>query len=262
MLKTNVYVDGFNLYFGCLKNTPYRWLNIAKLCSLLLPNHDIQSIKYFTALVKPRPKDPEQPVRQQTYLRALKTLPRLEIIYGRFQSHKVRMPLVNYLLANSPKTKNHVLTFRSDNPNISHNPNAPKEFQHVYLSRTEMSPADIGESFQPLDKDHIQSAYVIRTDEKGSDVNLATYLLADAFKEKYETAVVISNDSDLMEAIRVISIELKKNVGILNPQKNPSRSLLKHAQFFKEIRSGVLTASQFPPKLKDGKGAFHKPRTW
>jgi hypothetical protein len=37
---------------------------------------------------------------------------------------------------------------------------------------------------------------VIKTEEKGSDVNLATYLLLDAFKQDCEAAVVISNDSD------------------------------------------------------------------
>ncbi len=32
-LKTNVYVDAFNLYYGCLRKTPYRWLNLAELCA-------------------------------------------------------------------------------------------------------------------------------------------------------------------------------------------------------------------------------------
>jgi hypothetical protein len=41
-MKTNVYVDGFNLYYGCLKNTPFRWLNIAELCRLMLPKDTIK----------------------------------------------------------------------------------------------------------------------------------------------------------------------------------------------------------------------------
>jgi hypothetical protein len=63
MLAT-VYVDAFNLYYGCLKSTPYRWLDLAKLCQLLLPKDTIQAIKYFTALVSARPHDPQQPVHE------------------------------------------------------------------------------------------------------------------------------------------------------------------------------------------------------
>jgi hypothetical protein len=89
-MKVNVYIDGFNLYYGALKNTPYKWLDISKLCSSLLHNHDIQKIKYFTAPMKTRPgdKDPDKVVRQQIYLRALKTLPNVEIIEGFFLSHE------------------------------------------------------------------------------------------------------------------------------------------------------------------------------
>lgn len=45
---------------------------------------------------------------------------------------------------------------------------------------------------------------VVKTEEKGSDVNLATYLLADAFRADVESLVVVSNDSDLMEPIRLV----------------------------------------------------------
>jgi hypothetical protein len=71
MMKTVVYVDGFNLYYGAVKETPYKWLNIHKLCQLLLPKNQIIKIKYFTALVTARPTDMDQPNRQQIYLRAL-----------------------------------------------------------------------------------------------------------------------------------------------------------------------------------------------
>jgi hypothetical protein len=69
-VRTVVYVDGFNLYYGALKGTPYRWLDLERLCRLLLPSNDVQRINYHTAPVAPRPDDPKQPVRQQIYLRA------------------------------------------------------------------------------------------------------------------------------------------------------------------------------------------------
>ena len=92
-MKTNIYIDGFNFYYGCIKGTSYHWLDVGKMCRLLLPNDQIHRIKYFTALVEARPNDPEQPLRQRTFLRALQTIPNLEIILGTFLSHEVRMPL-------------------------------------------------------------------------------------------------------------------------------------------------------------------------
>lgn len=108
----------------------------------------------------------------------------------------------------------------------------------------------------------MQYAEVIKTEEKGSDVNLATHLLYDAFRGEFEVAVVVSNDSDLLEPIRIVSKELKKPVGVLNPHEHPSRVLHAHATFFKKIRLGVLKASQFPDTLTDKHGAFCKPDGW
>lgn len=139
-LKTNVYIDAFNLYYGALRRTPYRWLDLAKLCQFMLPQNTIHQIKYFTALVKPRASNPSKPQRQQIYLRALKTIPNVSIVLGHYLSHEVMMPL-----ANSPREK-------------------------------------------------LQYIKVIKTEEKGSDVNLATHLLSDAYENVYDIAVVVSND--------------------------------------------------------------------
>gem|GEM_PF-4279841 len=95
LLRTYIYIDGFNLYYGQVKGTPYKWLDLDALCRAYLSakTNNILKIKYFTAIVKPRPKDPDQGVRQQIYIRALKTIPHIEIIYGHFLSHEVNMPL-------------------------------------------------------------------------------------------------------------------------------------------------------------------------
>jgi hypothetical protein len=37
-LRTRVYVDGYNLYYGCLKNTPDKWLDLRALVVLVLAN--------------------------------------------------------------------------------------------------------------------------------------------------------------------------------------------------------------------------------
>lgn len=208
-MKTIVYVDGFNLYYGAVRGTPYKWLNIHRLCQYLLPKNQIVKIKYFTALVSARPSDSDQPNRQQLFLRALRTIPRLEIIYGHFLEHEVMMPVVNPA------------------------PGTPKYVR------------------------------VIKTEEKGSDVNIAAHMVNDGHKGLYEVAIVLSNDSDLMEPVKIVRNELKLPVGVLNPiPKHPSHELRKHATFVKPIRSGVLAASQFPPTMKDKIGDFYKPPSW
>jgi hypothetical protein len=65
---------------------------------------------------------------------------------------------------------------------------------------------------------------VLRTEGEGLGRNLATYLLADAFRGDTEAFVVVSNDSDLMEPMRIVRHELGRVVGILNPQPSQKRS--------------------------------------
>lgn len=84
VVKTNVYVDGFNLYYGSVKGTPYKWLDLRKLCNLIFPNNELHRIRYFTALVKNTGADPTKSQRQQTFIRALETLPGLTVHYGSF----------------------------------------------------------------------------------------------------------------------------------------------------------------------------------
>lgn len=108
-------------------------------------------------------------------------------------------------------------------------------------------------------------AVVMKTEEKGSDVNLATYLLADAFRNDADCFVIISNDSDLTEPLRIVRHELGKVVGLLNPQPPAKRSHALMAckpSFFKQIRAGVLRSSQFTQNMKDGAGTFTRPRGW
>lgn len=55
MKKTIVYVDGFNLYYGSLRKTPYKWLDLNLLFNKILGEHNtIIEIKYFTARISSR----------------------------------------------------------------------------------------------------------------------------------------------------------------------------------------------------------------
>jgi len=93
-VRTNVYVDGFNLYYGAVRGTPYKWLNIHRMCELAFPRNEIAEIHYCTALVRDAPWDPHQSTRQQIFIRALETTG-VEVHYGSFLTSTVRMPLAN-----------------------------------------------------------------------------------------------------------------------------------------------------------------------
>ena len=136
-MRTNVYIDGFNLYYGALRGTAYKWLNPWLMCQALLPQHQIVELKYFTA-----------------------------------------------------------------------------------------------------------------------------HLLRDAYSSSADAYVLVTNDSDLAEPIRIVRQELNARVGVLNPHRKPAHKLRKVASFLKPIRKGVLGASQFATTLHDANGTITKPASW
>ncbi|MBE0417110.1 MAG: NYN domain-containing protein [Coriobacteriia bacterium] len=200
-----VYVDGFNLYYGSLKNTPYRWLDLVTLSELMLPSHELLEVKYFTAIVD----SPEGSARQQLYISALESRGRFSTCRGHFLSHVKR------------KRR-----------------------------------ADI---CQQCGERH---AAVFVTEEKGTDVNLATHLVYDACTDAFDVAAVISNDSDLVMPIQFAREKCSKIVGVINPQQHPARALMETADFYKKLRTGVLQASQLPDIVESSSRRFVKPRTW
>ena len=107
-----------------------------------------------------------------------------------------------------------------------------------------------------------RTAEVIKTEEKGSDVNLAAYLPRDAFMQRCGTAIVMSNDSDLREAVRIARIDAGIKVGIINPHPARNRSQLLQGTFFKQIRPNVLAQCQLAPELHDTRGTIRKPTAW
>jgi uncharacterized LabA/DUF88 family protein len=206
-LKTAIFIDGFNLYYGCLKGSAFKWLDLMKLFqNVLMPTNEIVDIHYFTAQIKPKPADPQAPQRQQAYIRALMaTTPELHVHYGHFLRHKVRME------------------------NAAPPPNTLE---------------------------------VMKTEEKGSDVNLAVNLLNSAWLDHFDCAVVVSNDSDMAEGMRLVKQHHpKKLLGLVTPGRSKtSQELRKHADFVRTIRSSALRRSQLPLTIKGTN--LKKPRTW
>ena len=210
-MRTSIYIDGFNLYYGAVKNTPYKWLDFKAVFAMLLqPHHQIDAIHYFTAQVSGK-RDPQQPMRQQTYWRALQaSTPELRLYKGTFLTHPVTWPLA-----------------------------------------------------QPIAGQRY--ATVLKTEEKGSDVNLAVHLLNDAWLDAYDCAVIVSNDSDLAESMRLVRLHHSaKLLGLVFPRREtggyPSRELSRHAHFVLRLGERVLAACQLPDPIPGTR--IHKPASW
>ena len=212
-----VYIDGFNLYNGALKDkSNYKWLDLIKLSEHILKTDIVLKVKYFTAHVKAL-GDNDRPIRQQIYWRALRTLypDRIEIITGIFRVRPKKLPIA----------------FKSGN----HKNRATE-----------------------------QRIWVIKAEEKGSDVNLAVHLVNDASKNLFKTALIISNDTDLTEAIRIAKVEYHKKIIITNPciweNKKPAQKLQKASSKIIKIHESYLNDCQLPENIPGTN--IHKPPSW
>lgn len=87
-MRTVVFIDGYNLYYGAVRGTPYKWLDIFKLFKeqILLPDTELLEVRYYTApVLGSLCDDPASPQRQRQYLQALRKLypQQLSIIEGK-----------------------------------------------------------------------------------------------------------------------------------------------------------------------------------
>ena len=83
--KTIVYIDGYNLYYGLLKGTAYKWLDLLAFARQLLPDdHEVVAVKYFTSCTLTYPHDNAAVERQNVYLQALLSFAEVKVISGFF----------------------------------------------------------------------------------------------------------------------------------------------------------------------------------
>ena len=205
--RSIVYVDGFNLYYGALKGTRHKWLNLEKLFHLLRPGDHIQQIHYFSALVGGASQ-----ADQETYLRALATLPLVNVVLGRFKLKRV-------LCLSS------ACTFGGN-----------RFFQ--------------------------------MPEEKHTDVNVALHMLDDAYQGRCDNLILVSGDSDLVPALRMVkrrfpAVRLILYVPANNPIRGAAVELRSAADKHRALPLNLLPHSQFHARIPDGAGGFvQKPPTW
>lgn len=206
--RTIVYIDGFNLYYGAVRNKPeLKWLDIARFCRLLRPNDDLRIIRYFSALVEGPTK-----VNQEIYLRALSTTPLVDIILGKFKRKTLKCGVA------------------------ACNTAGPR----LYDTR----------------------------EEKRTDVNIAIFMLDDAYRDLCDQIIIFSGDSDLVPAVQMVRLRFpQKRIVVYVPSQNPMRGaaveLRTSAHAHKTLPLQILSKAQFPNQIPDGAGGFlSRPATW
>jgi uncharacterized LabA/DUF88 family protein len=227
--RARIYIDGFNLYRRRLEGTANKWLDLVAFAQRLAPAYTVDRVRYFTALVL----DPAARLRQRMYLRALATFPEIEIHdQGKFTSHTVVRPLAA----------------------------APAASMQAVLEWHQAG------QWRPLKRPapgFWVRASVEHVTEKGSDVALGTYLVADAFRQLMDAAFVVTGDSDLAAPIQVVSHELGLPVTVFNPSSGPSAALHAAATTYRNVRPAVLAACQLPDPVVTAAGQqIPKPPGW
>lgn len=208
--KVNVYIDGFNLYFGALKNKPdVKWLDLRKFASQLFPNAQIEHVYYFTAEIHREFETDQAPTRQSTYLKVLANSG-VQVVKGHFDAREKYLRLSGETGPNAKRVK------------------------------------------------------VWQYEEKGSDVNLATFLLRDVYLHNLEHALVISGDSDLALAL-IFARDAGTRISLAIPARNETGNdrLKKSVDYVQYVKTHQLTASQFPKavKLRSGREIV-RPQEW
>jgi len=203
------YVDGFNFYYGAVREEPaLKWLDFEALCAQLLRGHDLQAVRYYTARVSDRRDDPGVSQRQDVFLRALATRPKMEIVYGKFRTRTKRLPRAR------PRGRRR------------------------------------------------STVEVLVTEEKGSDVNLATDLLWDAAHREMEVALVVSNDFDLQRPVeRAMALGIR--VLTVNPHRHAGQRPSLRGSDTRNLRMSHLRSCQMPDVVVDVDGRrIRRPQEW
>jgi uncharacterized LabA/DUF88 family protein len=195
------------------------------------------------------------------YFNALKSVPGIEIHLGKFLAKNQWRPVVTLPVANRQIDNcSGPAVFAAGDYSVHPDTKLPN-CQQELMPVGSYPPAGSGKA--PTIAPHADAikVQVHAIEEKGSDVNLVCHLVHDAWAGRFDAAVVISNDTDLVEPIRIVTQELKKNVLILSTSKfGASRPLQNVATAVLHIHPSHLKAAQFPATIPGTK--IVKPLSW
>lgn len=101
-------------------------------------------------------------------------------------------------------------------------------------------------------------------EEKQTDVNIALRLFQMAVRDKFDKAIILSGDTDLIPAIKAVRQTFPgKQIGVIIPIGRASEDLKKHADFYHKMKERQLASSRYPDTLTlpDG-SALSCPGNW
>jgi hypothetical protein len=229
------YIDGFNLYKGALEARPeLKWLNLFSFSQALRPRLRLKHVYYFTAPLKERFKGDESPQRQASYLRVLSSQG-VSVIRGKFRKN-------NSWQRVSSTQRRDLLS-----------PSIPPYFGLTQLALNTSARS----SFPDVPK-----AQILKMEEKGSDVNLASFMMRDVFTG-LRNALMISGDSDLVTPVK-FSVQFGADIRVAVPNRNiQSAALRQAATSLVTIHPSLLREHQLDRVFITSKGGnIVRPATW
>jgi uncharacterized LabA/DUF88 family protein len=235
-MKFNAYLDGFNLYKGLLTQHPSaKWLDLRSFCQSNWLEIELQTVYYFSARAKVRFPGDRSPERQHAYLRALEASG-VHVVLGKFEK-------VNAWLRVTTKHHQEAISPHLNDPDGS--------IQSAF-----------DEADKSISPDSI-AARVWRFGEKGTDVNLASYLLRDVWTNGLSHAMVITGDSDLVTPIKMAVNEGLTVKTLLPNGRHFSNDLRLASTESRIVDSSMLYKCQFPRSVVTAKGAsINRPDLW
>lgn len=237
-VATGVYVDGMNLFYGALKGTSDKWLDLRAFVHLLVPDDEIVAIHYFTARVRSRPGQDDAAQLQSIYLRALRYAGGVTIHEGNMVHRARRKSLDDRAAARGDLF---VPAFR---PRVV--------FEWMWR-----------DSLRRRGQRRTGLATVMIEEEKRTDVNIAVQMVEDSARGLVDKILLVSNDSDLTEAV-LATERFGVPVGIVNPHRTrTSHHLTGSASFEIVLRRTALTRCQFPNVVNGPNGrSVRRPTQW
>jgi uncharacterized LabA/DUF88 family protein len=101
-------------------------------------------------------------------------------------------------------------------------------------------------------------------EEKQTDVNIAIHLFRLAVEDRYDTALIMSGDGDLIPAIKAFRASFPaKQVGVLIPFARNADELKLNCDFHRKVKRMHLEQSLFPDEIDLGDGQkLVRPVNW
>ena len=114
------------------------------------------------------------------------------------------------------------------------------------------------------DNGNIKLVDVIKTEEKGTDVNLAVQMAIDAVRNEFDYAMLFSNDSDMAYSIHIVNRECNKKVGLyISSSATSNRVLCENVCYIRRLTQSFLSRHQMPDKVVTKTGrVVTKPKGW